>query len=199
MDALAFVSTTAGIFPRDVQVKVDVNANRTARKWSRRAQIGRVLWGVAWPLFRLSPRPLWRWRRWLLRLFGARVGRQAHIYPTVRIIIPWHLDLGEGCAVGDRANLYALGPITIGKRATISQGAHLCAGTHDLHNPARPLLKPPIRIGDDAWICADAFIGPGVTVGCGAVVGARAVVVKDVSEGCIVAGNPARLIRKVDA
>lgn len=177
-------------------MKVDVDANRAARKWSRREQAGRVLWALAWPLFRLSPRPLWGWRRWLLRLFGARVGQQAHIYPTARIVIPWHLDLGAACAVGDRAILYALGPITIGKRATISQGAHLCAGTHDLRDPARPLLKPPIRIGDDAWICADAFIGPGVTIGRGAVAGARAVVVKDVGEDCIVAGNPARFIRK---
>lgn len=98
-------------------------------------------------------------------------------------------------AVGDRAILYALGPISIGERATISQGAHLCAGTHDLRDPARPLLKLPIRIGDDAWICADAFIGPGVTIGRGAVAGACAVIVKDVGEDCIVAGNPARLIR----
>ncbi|MFM7012900.1 MAG: putative colanic acid biosynthesis acetyltransferase [Betaproteobacteria bacterium] len=179
-------------------MKVDVRANRSARKWSRRAQIGRLLWGLAWPLFRFSPRLLWGWRRLLLRLFGAKVGQQAHIYPTVRILIPWHLNLGTGCAVGDRAILYALGPITIGKRTTISQGAHLCAGTHDLRDPARNLLKPPIRIGDDAWICADAFIGPGVTIGRGAVVGARAVVIKDVSEDCIVAGNPARLIRKAN-
>lgn len=191
------VPPTAANDPQVAPVKIDVNANRSARKWSRREQIGRVLWEVAWPLFRFSPRPLWGWRRWLLRLFGARVGRQAHIYPTVRIIIPWHLDLGADCAVGDRAILYALGPITIGKRATISQGAHLCAGTHDLRDPARPLLKPPIRIGDDAWICADAFIGPDVTIGRGSVAGARAVVVQDVSENCIVAGNPARLIRRI--
>jgi putative colanic acid biosynthesis acetyltransferase WcaF len=179
-------------------VKVDVHANRSSRKWSRKEQAGRILWALAWPLFRLSPRPLWGWRRGLLRFFGARVGREVHIYATVRIIIPWHLNLNEGCAVGDRAILYALGPISIGKRATISQGAHLCAGTHDLRDPARALLKPPIDIGDDSWICADAFIGPGVTIGKGAVIGARAVVVRDVGEECIVAGNPARLLRKVN-
>lgn len=109
--------------------------------------------------------------------------------------MPWNLEIGMAAAVGDRAILYALGPISIGERATISQGAHLCAGTHDLRDPARPLLKLPIRIGDDAWICADAFIGPGVTIGRGAVAGACAVIVKDVGEDCIVAGNPARLIR----
>lgn len=176
---------------------VDVSANRRAHKWSRREQIGRVLWSLAWPLFRLSPRPMWGWRRSLLRLFGARVGRHVHVYPTVRITIPWNLALEDYCAVGDRAILYALGPIRIGARATVSQGAHLCAGTHDITDPARRLLKPPIIIGDDAWICAEAFIGPGVTVGDRAIVGARAVAMKDVPVGVIVVGNPARELRNV--
>ncbi|OOY32605.1 acetyltransferase [Thioclava sp. F36-6] len=176
---------------------IDVSANRKAEKWTKREKAGRVLWALVQPLFRLSPRPFWGLRRWLLRCFGARVGAEVHIHPSVRIIIPWNLILGAQCAVGDRAILYSLGPITIGARATVSQGAHLCAGTHDLAISNRPLLKLPISIGADAWIAADAFIGPDVTVGTGAVVGARAVVVKDVEEGWIVAGNPARLIRKI--
>ena len=132
----------------------------------------------------------------MLRVFGARVGAGAHVYPSVRITIPWHLDLGEQCAVGDRAILYALGPIIVGARATISQGVHLCAGTHDITLQDRPLLKLPITVADDAWVAADAFIGPGVNVGAGAIVGARAVVMKDVAAGMVVAGNPARPLKK---
>lgn len=177
--------------------EIDVTANRRMRKWSRREQIGRVLWGLFWPFFRFSPRPLWRWRCFILRLFGARVGKQVHVYPTVRITIPWNLILEDSCAVGDEVILYALGPISIGARATISQGAHLCAGTHDITDPSRPLLKPPISIGDDAWVCADAFIGPGVVVGKGAIVGARSVAMKNVPAGAIMAGNPARQIRSI--
>lgn len=176
---------------------LDVDANRSARKWSRREQIGRMLWGLATPLFGLSPRPLWGWRRMLLRAFGATVGKGVHVYPTARITIPWNLTLGAGCAVGDHAILYALGPITIGARATVSQGAHLCAGTHDLSQPARPLVKSPIVIGSDAWVAADAFVGPSVTVGDGAVVGARAVVMKHVEPGHVVVGNPAKTIRRL--
>jgi putative colanic acid biosynthesis acetyltransferase WcaF len=108
------------------------------------------------------------------------------------------LDLKDQCAIGDRATLYALGPITIGPRATISQGAHLCAGTHDISRPDRPLLKPPITIGADAWIAADAFIGPNVIVEAGAIVGARAVVMKDVPGNTTVVGNPARQVKKRD-
>ncbi len=141
---------------------------------------------------------MWGWRRCLLRLFGAQVDRHVHVYPTVRVTIPWNLALEESCAIGDRAILYALGPIRIGARATVSQGAHLCAGTHDIKDPSRPLLKPPISIGNNAWVCADAFIGPGVVVGDGAIVGARAVAMKDVPANCIIAGNPARQVRSTE-
>lgn len=180
------------------QNPLDIAANRAARKWTRREQLGRVLWALAWPLFALSPRPFWGWRRWLLRRFGAMIGTGVHVYPTVRITIPWNLTLGADCAIGDRAILYALGPISIGPRATISQGAHLCAGTHDWRDPSRPLLKPPILIRADVWVAADAFVGPGVTVGEGAIVGARAVVMRDVPANVIAAGNPAREIGRRD-
>jgi putative colanic acid biosynthesis acetyltransferase WcaF len=177
-------------------VQIDVFANRQARKWSRKEQIGRVAWALAGPLFRFSPRPFWAWRSFLLRFFGASIARDVHIYPNVQIEIPWNLEIGASAAVGARAILYSLGLIRIGPRATISQGAHLCAGTHDWRDPAMPLLKPPIEIGADAWICADAFVGPGVTIGDASIIGARAVVMRDVAPATIVAGNPAREIGK---
>lgn len=155
---------------------------------------GRVAWALVHPAFAFSPRPLWGWRRAMLRAFGATVGREVQVHPTVRITIPWNLSIGDDSAVGDGVILYALGPTAIGARTTISQGAHLCAGTHDWRDPTMPLIKPPVSIGSDAWICADAFVGPGVTVGDAAILGARAVVMKDVGSGVIVAGNPARPI-----
>ena len=100
----------------------------------------------------------------MLRMFGAKVGADVHVYPTVRITIPWNLSLGDGSAIGEFAILYALGPIALGPRATVSQYAHLCAGSHDLTRSDRPLTKPPINVGADAWIAADAFVGPGVTI-----------------------------------
>ena len=173
---------------------IDVTANRAARKWTRCELAARVLWALARPLFRFSPRFLWGWRRALLSAFGAEIGKNAHIYPTVRITIPWNIAIGDEAAVGDYAILYALGPICIGARATISQYAHLCAGTHDWRDPAMPLIKTPLVIGEDAWVCANAFIGPGVTIGDGAIVGAAAVAMKDVGAKAIVGGNPAAQI-----
>ena len=176
---------------------VNVEANRAARKWSRRQQVGRVLWALVWPFFRLSPRPLWGWRRFLLRAFGANIDKGVHVYPSVRIAIPWNLEIREFAAVGEGAILYSLGPIVIGPRSTVSQYAHLCAGSHDLSSAARTLTKPPVVLESDVWVAADAFIGPGVTIGSGSVVGARAVVVRDVEPNEVVAGNPARSIKRV--
>lgn len=170
----------------------DINSNRSAQKWNRKQLAGRVLWALAAPLFALSPRPMWGWRRMLLRLFGAKVAREVHVYPSARISIPWNIAIGEQSAIGDRAILYALGPITIGERVTVSQGAHLCAGTHDYRDPALPLVKLPITIHSGAWVCADSFVGPGVTIGARAIVGARCVVMKNVEPSAIMIGNPAR-------
>lgn len=174
----------------------DIEANRSSRKYSRWEQTLRVFWGLAKPLFRFSPRICFGWRRFLLRAFGAKIGRGARIYNSAVIYMPWNLMIGSQSAIGEWALVYNLGPVRIGNMSTVSQRAHLCAGTHDYTYPALPLLKPPITIGDQAWICADAFVGPGVSVGEGAVVGARAVVTKDVEPWAVVAGNPARFIKR---
>ena len=96
----------------------DVLQNRRDAKWSKKAMAGRVIWGCLYPLFRLSPRPLWGWRRMLLRLVGAKIGEKVHIHPTVRITIPWNLNVADMAAIGDGVILYALGPITIGRSST---------------------------------------------------------------------------------
>lgn len=173
---------------------LDIAANRRAEKWTARELAGRALWESLGFAFAWSPRQLWGWRTAMLRAFGARIGPDVHIHPSVRIAVPWNLEVGARSAVGDRAVLYSLGRITIGADVTVSQDAHLCAGTHDYRRADLPLVKAPIQVGDGAWICADAFVGPGVSVGDHAIVAARAVAVKDVKPWTIAAGNPARPI-----
>lgn len=109
--------------------------------------------------------------------------------------MPWNVTIGDYSAVGDRTLLYSLGLITIGNRVTISHQSHLCAGTHDYRQAHFPLLKLPIRICDGAWICAEAFVGPGVEIGEEAILAARGVAVKNVAPGMIAAGNPARAVK----
>ena len=174
----------------------DIGANRAATKYTRSEMTRRVLWMLARPLFRFSPRPLFAWRRALLRAFGARVGREVHVYASAVVYMPWNLTIGDWSSIGEDALVYNLGPVIIGERVTVSHRAHLCAGTHDYTSADLPLLKPPIGIESNAWICTDAFVGPGVLVGEGAIVGARAVVTRNVPPWTIVAGNPAREIKR---
>ena len=134
--------------------------------WTVRQQLRRLAWSaVQATAFRLSFHNWYGLRNAMLRAFGARLGRRVRVRRTVRIEMPWHLTLADDVLIGDRVILYALGPISLGERTMVSQHAHLCAGTHDYRTPAYPLRRPPIAIGADCWVAADAFVGPGVTVG----------------------------------
>ncbi|MGD9689232.1 MAG: putative colanic acid biosynthesis acetyltransferase [Phycisphaerales bacterium] len=159
-------------------------------------KLARMAWGVVWLLlFRPSPAFLHAWRCMLLRLFGARVARGAHVYPSVRIWAPWNLALGEFACLGYHVDVYCVAPVRIGARTTVSQYSHLCAATHDYTKPHYPLLTMPIEIGDDCWLAADTFVGPGVTIGTGAVIGARSTVLRDIPEWVVAAGHPAKVIK----
>ncbi len=177
---------------------LDVAANRRAVKYTRREQLRRILWGLGSILLRLSPRPAFAWRRGVLRLFGARIGRNVNIYPSTRIYMPWNLEVGDWSAIGDDVFVYCLGKVRLAEKVTVSYRSHLCAGTHDFRDPTLPLLKPPISIAAGVWIGTEAFIGPGVAIGARALVGARAVVVRNVEAGVVVAGNPACVVGRRD-
>jgi len=149
-------------------------------------------------LFRPTPRfrTFDAWRRLLLRLFGADIASTAIIYPTARIWAPWNLQMAERSVLGDRAECYCVDRVTLHERAVVSQLAYLCAATRDIRSLDKPLVTRPIVVERDAWVCARAFVGPGVTVGEGAVVGACAVVMRDVPDWAVVAGNPAEKVRE---
>jgi acetyltransferase-like isoleucine patch superfamily enzyme/glycosyltransferase involved in cell wall biosynthesis len=172
------------------------NVHRFESPWTLRENIKRAGWMLVNKLlFRTSFHNWYAWRNVLLRLFGARIGRHVRIRPTAQIEIPWNIEIGDSSVVGDYSILYSLGRIRIGRRVVISQYAHLCAGTHDYRYRSFPLLKPPITVEDEAWIAADAFVGPNVTIGHGTILGARASAFKDLPAGKICAGNPAKVIR----
>jgi putative colanic acid biosynthesis acetyltransferase WcaF len=165
---------------------------RSQASFSLQNRLMRVLWGIACAvLCRWTPRPLHAWRALVLRLFGARLGRGCHIYPGVRIWAPWNLVMEDQASLGEDVICYNIATITVGRRAVISQGAHLCTGTHDYEDPSFQLVAKPITIGAEAWICAEAFIAPGVTIGDGAVIGARSLVTGDMPAWMVCAGMPA--------
>lgn len=155
-------------------------------------KLRRAVWNAVWLiLYRPSPIPLHGWRRLLLRLFGATISGGARPYPSARIWAPWNFEMGAGSTIGPRSEIYSVARVTLGPWSVVSQRAYLCTASHDIHAPGFALTAAPIAVGRNAWVAADAFIGPGVTLADGAVAAARAVVIKDVDRNVIVGGNPA--------
>jgi len=164
--------------------------------FSLQHRLFRALWNTTWWLLASwTPPPLHRWRGWLLRRFGAEIHPTARAYGKAHIWYPPNLSMGAHSVVGPGVNLYCQDRITINERAIVSQGAHLCTGTHDIADHEFQLITRPIVIGSGAWVAAEAFVGPGVTVGQGAVLGARCVLFKDAVPFGVYAGNPAKLIK----
>lgn len=163
---------------------------------SFRNRLGRVLWTIVWiTLYRSSPRPAHLWRRFLLRLFGARLGRGVHPYPAARIWAPWNLQMGDHSSLADYVDCYCVDRIVLGAYAVVSQYSYLCTASHDYNDARFPLVTAPITIGSHAWICADVYVAPGATIGEGAVVGARASVFHEVPPWTVAVGSPARPIK----
>ena len=147
-------------------------------------------WLVQATVFHWSPQFSYGFRRWLLRCFGAKVGRGVVIRPTVTITYPWKVSLGDYAWVGDDVVLYSLGEIEIGAHSVVSQSSYLCAADHDYTQPDFPIRARKITIGPEAWVAADVFVAPGVTIGQGAVIGARSSVFKDMPVGMVCFGYP---------
>ena len=167
---------------------------------SLKSKAARLLWNATWLLLaRWTPehiRLFNRWRVLLLRLFGARIGKGCVIKPSCLIWAPWNLELKDRVALDDKVLCYTVAKITIGSHTAISRETFLCSASHDIASRSRELIHAPIEVGSKVWIAARAIILPGVTVGEGAVVGAGSVVARDVPPWTVVAGNPAREIKK---
>lgn len=178
------------------ETKIDLSKFISPYGFKQRAL--RALWNTTWFLF---ARPLPRsvgsgWKRFLLRLFGAKIPSTSNVYSSAKIYWPANLVMGEYSFIDSNVNFYNVCKVYIGDNSTISQGAFICPGSHDISNPLNPMISKPIVIEDQVWIAVDAFVGYGVHIGQGAVIGARAVVFKDVEPWTVVGGNPARVIKK---
>ena len=174
----------------------DLSQYRNTLSWQN--QFVRLLWIITWGLLaRPIPRSLGSsWKRFLLRLFGAKIHKTAIIYSSVRIYMPWQLEMREYSCLAPEVDCYNVAKIRIGAHATVSQKSYLCSASHDITDPSHLLITAPIILEEKAWVGASCFIGMGVTVGEGAVVGATASVFKDVEPWTVVGGNPAKFIKK---
>ena len=154
------------------------------------------LWWFVQKLFcNLSPQLMYGWRRFWLRLFGAEIGEGVLIRPSVKVVYPWKLKIGDHSWIGDDVSLYTLGEIEIGANTVISQKCYLCTGSHDYTKQSFDIYAEKITIGEGVWLATDVFVAPGVTIGDGVVVGARSTVLNDLPEGMICYGNPAKPVK----
>lgn len=178
--------------------KLEVDLSQYRNELTLRNRIGRLLWNfMCFFLFKPFVSNLFNgWRIFLLKLFGAKIGKGSVIYSSVKIWAPWNLEIGEYVAIAQEVNCYNVAKITIHSNSTISQYAYLCSASHDIADRKNPLVTAPITIHDQAWVATDTFVGMGVLIGQGAVVGARASVFKNVDAWTVVGGNPAKYIKK---
>jgi putative colanic acid biosynthesis acetyltransferase WcaF len=174
-----------------------LNHYRTPKDFRGKSKITVQLWWIVYALlFRPSPQVMYGWRRFLLRSFGAKVGKKVILRPTVTITYPWKVSIGDYSWIGDDVVLYSLGTIAIGSNTVISQKSYLCTGSHDYLQIDFPIFAKKISIEDQCWLATDVFVAPGITIGKGAVVGARSSVYKNVPANKVCVGNPAKIIRE---
>ena len=180
--------------PKSLEIHEQLDAYTSP--WTIALRLKLVLWNIVWLLlFRPTAKPFFGWRVFLLKLFGAQISGKPYVAASALIKMPWNLKMEDRAALGDRAEVYNLGHVTLGERSTVAQMSYICAGSHDFTVPTLPLVTGKIVIEADAWVGAKAIVLPGVTIGRGAVVAAGSVVSKNVEAWMIAGGNPARAIK----
>ena len=154
-----------------------------------------ALWLLIQWLFVSSWIPGSAHRRWLLRLFGAHIGKGVRIKPRVRVKFPWRLSIGDDTWLGEGVWIDNLAEIKIGANCCISQDSYLCTGSHDWTKPAFNLVTKPVTIEDESWVCSRAAVAPGVKIGRGAVLTIGSLATSDLKPWTVYQGVPARRLR----
>lgn len=147
-------------------------------------------WIVQATLFRFSPKFMYGFRRFLLRAFGAQIGRCVLIRSTATVTYPWKLRIGDYSWLGDDTVVYNLAQVDIGANVAIAHRVYLCTGSHSITSMTFDIAGRSIVIENEVWLADDVFVGPGISIGRGAVIGARSSVFKDMPEGMVCYGYP---------
>lgn len=178
--------------------QVDLSRFNNARTFDPGAgMVKRTLWYFTNALFFLNPCfPFRSPKPFLLRLFGARVGRGVVIHPGVNIKFPWKLSIGDHSWIGQRAWLDNLDTLTIGNNVVISQGALIIQGSHDYKKVDYPTYSRPVVLEDGSWVGAGAIVTLGVTLKSHAVLAVGSVATKDLEAYTVYQGNPAVAVRE---
>jgi putative colanic acid biosynthesis acetyltransferase WcaF len=174
----------------------NLNIFKMPNDFRGRSKITVQLWWIVYALlFKPSPQVLYSWRRFLLRCFGAKIGKAVIIRPSAQVTYPWKVKIGDYSWIGDDVVLYSLGEIEIGNNTVISQRSYICTGSHSYKKIDFPIYNQKIIIEDQCWLATDVYVAPGVTIAQRTVVGARSSVFKDLPAGKICMGSPAKVLK----
>lgn len=156
----------------------------------------RTLWHyVSLVFFESGWFPFYKIKGSILKLFGAKVGKDFGIKPCVKIKYPWFLELGDHVRIGEAVWIDNLAKVTLKDNVTLSQGAMLITGNHNYKSEGFDLMTAEITVNEGAWLCSMSRVGPGVVVGRNAILSLSAVTTQHLKEDGIYAGNPAVLIK----
>jgi putative colanic acid biosynthesis acetyltransferase WcaF len=156
----------------------------------------RMLWYCANNLLLKSGMPGSGWRRALLKLFGATVGKSVVLKPHINIKYPWRLKIGAYSWIGEDVWIDNLGEVSIGSHCCLSQGAMLLCGNHHYGKTTFDLMVGDITLEDGVWIGAKSVVCPGVVCKSHAVLSVGSIATSDLQAYAIYAGNPAKLVRE---
>ncbi|MPR32131.1 putative colanic acid biosynthesis acetyltransferase [Salmonirosea aquatica] len=160
-------------------------------------KLKRGVWNLVWLCFcRWTPKPLHTWRSFVLRFFGAKIGKSNFIYPSCKIWAPWLLETEDVATIGPGVEIYNPGGAFLGSHSILSQDAYLCGATHDYNSSSFTYTSKRIVIEAYVWICAKAIVLPGVRCFEGSVLGAGSVTSKDLKSWTVYAGNPAVAVKE---
>jgi putative colanic acid biosynthesis acetyltransferase WcaF len=174
----------------------NLNLYKTPDNFRGKSKITVQLWWLIQALFfSTTPQFMYGWRRFLLKCFGANIGKNVIIRPSAKFTYPWKIKIGDYSWIGDDVVLYSLGEIEIGAHTVVSQKSYLCTGSHDYTKNDFPIYSKKIIIEDECWLATDVFVSPGVTIGRGTVVGARSTVIKDLNSNSVYVGSPVKFIK----
>ena len=163
------------------QVTIDIGASR----------LKQLLWHVINTcFFKNSLSIISGLKTWLLKVFGARLGKGVVIKPSVNIKYPWKLTIGDHCWIGEGAWIDNLSEVILGNNVTLSQGALLLTGSHDHTKTTFDFMSSRIVLEDGVWIGAKAVVAGGVTCGTHSILGIGSVAETDLKPYIIYKGNP---------
>lgn len=132
----------------------------------------------------------------LLRLFGAEIGKGVMIKPNVNIKYPWRLKVGDHSWIGEEVWIDNLADISIGENCCLSQGCFLLCGNHDYKKATFDLMVEPIVLENGSWVGAKSTIAPGAHLKSHSIISAASFFSGIAEEYTIYAGNPAKEVRR---